>query len=67
MHPISDKLDQDRLSNSDSIEKKALEDFLKTSEKYLTSNSWSISNNTGFNQNQSIKHKEGSNHRDNYS
>lgn len=67
MHPIGDKFNQDSFSNTGDINKKVLEDFLKTSEKYLTSDTRSISEKTAFEQNQPIKHKEGNNHRDNYS
>lgn len=67
MHPIGNKSEQNNISNTNVIDKKTLEDFLKTSEKYLTGNARSISNNISFNPNQPIKHKEGSNHRDNYS
>lgn len=67
MHPIGNKSEQNNISNTNVIDKKTLEDFLKTSEKYLTSDIWCSSNKTSFKQNQSIKHKEGSNHRDNYS
>ena len=66
MHPIGDKFNQDSFLNTGDI-KKVLEDFLKTSEKYLTSDARSINEKTGFEQNQPIKHKEGNNHRDNYS
>lgn len=67
MHPIGDKFDQDSYSNSDTFDKKVLEDFLKTSEKYLTSDTWSIIDTIDFKLNQPIKHKEGNNNRDNYS
>lgn len=52
MYSISDKFDQHSFSNSNTIPKEILEDFLKTSADYFTQDVFPASHKTSLNQNQ---------------